>query len=349
MKKRFSLSTTLTLLILNSSAQAIDISAIEAAASKEGKLYSTGMPDSWANWVGTWTDLETKFNINHQDTDLNSAQSIAKMEAEGKNATADIADVGHSFAPIAVKKGVTQPYKTSYWNDIPAWAKDEEGHVVLSYTGTIAFISNNELVPNPPKTWKAMLDGDYKISLGAVGASATANSGILAAAIALGGSEKNIKPALEFFAALAKQGRLAFNDPGVANLEKGEVELAILFDFNALNYRHQIDANRFTVTIPQDGSLTTGFSTIINKHAQNPNAAKLAREYILSDAGQINLAEGFARPIRSNVKLPARIAARLLPNEQYKSARPLTDFAAWDRTSRKLARQWNQYVLIHQQ
>ena len=29
---------------------------------------------------------------------------------------------------------------------------------------------------------------------------------------------------------------------------------------------------------------------------KNPNAAKLAREYILSDAGQINLARGYAAP-----------------------------------------------------
>ena len=53
---------------------------------------------------------------------------------------------------------------------------------------------------------------------------------------------------------------------------------------------------------------------------QNPNAAKLAREYILSDAGQINLARGYARPIRSNVTLPDDVKAKLLPAEQYANA-----------------------------
>ena len=31
----------------------------------------------------------------------------------------------------------------------------------------------------------------------------------------------------------------------VANPEKGEVEVAVMWDFNALNYRDQIDAKRF--------------------------------------------------------------------------------------------------------
>ena len=52
--------------------------------------------------------------------------------------------------------------------------------------------------------------------------------------------------------------------------------------------------------------MISGYSTIINKWAKNPNAAKLTREYILSDAGQINLAKGHARPIRAeHIDLPA--------------------------------------------
>jgi putative spermidine/putrescine transport system substrate-binding protein len=68
----------------------------------------------------------------------------------------------------------------------------------------------------------------------------------------------------------------------------------VLWDFNALNYRDQIDPKKFDAVIPSDGSVIAGYTTIINKWAKNPNAAKLAREYILSDAGQINLARGYA-------------------------------------------------------
>ncbi|EKO3465458.1 extracellular solute-binding protein [Vibrio fluvialis] len=326
-----------------------DIQSLIDAAKKEGAVYSVGMPGSWANWKDTWNDLNTHYGLNHQDTDMSSAQEIAKFEAEKKNATADIGDVGFAFARVAVKKGVTQPYKPTTWSDIPNWAKDKDGHWALAYTGTIAFITNNNLVKQAPTSWADLLNGQYKVTVGDVGVAAQANNAVLAAAFANGGDESNLKPALDFFSKLAKKGRLSFTDPSLANLEKGEVEVAIMWDFNALNYRDQIDRSRFTVTIPQDGSVISGYTTIINKYAKNPNAAKLAREYIFSDQGQINLAQGYARPIRSNIELPESIRAKLLSNDQYQNVHPVTDFNAWEKSARKLPRQWQENVLIHQQ
>ncbi|EPR7547888.1 ABC transporter substrate-binding protein [Vibrio fluvialis] len=326
-----------------------DIQSLIDAAKKEGAVYSVGMPGSWANWKDTWNDLNTHYGLNHQDTDMSSAQEIAKFEAEKKNATADIGDVGFAFARVAVKKGVTQPYKPTTWSDIPNWAKDKDGHWALAYTGTIAFITNNNLVKQAPTSWADLLNGQYKVTVGDVGVAAQANNAVLAAAFANGGDESNLKPALDFFSKLAKKGRLSFTDPSLANLEKGEVEVAIMWDFNALNYRDQIDRSRFTVTIPQDGSVISGYTTIINKYAKNPNAAKLAREYIFSDQGQINLAQGYARPIRSNIELPESIKAKLLSNDQYQNVHPVTDFNAWEKSARQLPRQWQENVLIHQQ
>ncbi|MFP3374111.1 ABC transporter substrate-binding protein, partial [Pseudomonas sp. SIMBA_068] len=84
-----------------------------------------------------------------------------------------------------------------------------------------------------------------------------------------------------------------------------------------------IDKNRYEVVIPSDGSVTSGYTTVINKYAKHPNAAKLTREYIFSDQGQINLAKGYARPIRAeHLTLPADVQARLLPQSEYKNARP---------------------------
>lgn len=318
------------------------------AAKAEGKVWSLAMPDAWANWKETWSDLKTLYGIDHVDTDMSSAQEIAKFDAEKKNASGDIGDIGQAFAELAVKKGVTVPYKPQTWDSIPDWAKDKDGHWALAYTGTIAFMTNNKLVKNPPKSWQDILKGDYKITVGDVGIAAQANSAVLAAAYALGGSEKNLKPAIDFFAKLAEQGRLLFTDPSLAYLEKGEVEVALLWDFNALNYRDQIDPSKFTVSIPSDGSITSGYTTIINKYAQHPNAAKLAREFIFSDKGQINLARGYARPIRSDVVLPDDVKAKLLPAEQYKNAHPIKDFAAWEKSSQRLPRMWQENVLIHQ-
>lgn len=327
-----------------------NVAELIKAAKKEGQIYSVGMPDSWANWQGTWQDLSHQYGIKHQDTDMSSAQEIAKFAAEKNKATADIGDVGASFGPIAVQKEVTQAYKPTTWQQIPDWAKDKDGHWALAYTGTIAFMINNELVQDAPKRWDDLLRGKYRVTVGDVGIAAQANNALLAAAYARGGDENNLQPAVDFFAQLAKQKRLSINNPTLANIEKGEVEVAILWDFNALNYRDQINRDRFTVVIPTDGSVISGYTTIINKYAQHPNAAKLAREFIFSDQGQINLAAGYARPIRAeHINLPAEIKAKLLSDEQYKNAKPITDFVGWEKSSRQLPKMWQQQVLIHLQ
>jgi putative spermidine/putrescine transport system substrate-binding protein len=122
----------------------------------------------------------------------------------------------------------------------------------------------------------------------------------------------------------------------------------VVWDFNGLSYRDQIDPSRFEVLIPSDGSVISGYSTIINKYAKNPNAAKLAREYIFSDAGQINLAKGNARPIRAeHLTLPAEVQAKLLPNAQYAKVQPIKDAAAWEATSKALPQQWQENVIIN--
>ncbi|MBI3904347.1 MULTISPECIES: ABC transporter substrate-binding protein [unclassified Pseudomonas] len=324
-----------------------ELDALVAAAKKEGAVNSLGMPDNWANWKDTWAQITQTYGLVHQDTDMSSGQEIAKFEAEKSNASGDIGDVGQSFGPIAVRKGVTQAYKPTTWDEIPAWAKDADGHWMVAYSGTISFISNNKLVKNPPKNWGDLLKGNYKVTVGEVGVSAQANSALLAAAIANGGNEKNLQPAYQLFAELAKQGRLSMTDANIANMEKGEVEVALLWDFTSLSYRDKIDPSQFTVSIPTDGSVSAGYSTLINKYAQHPNAAKLAREYIFSDAGQINLARGYARPIRNNVVLPQDVKDKMLSAEQYRNAKPIQDFAAWETTTKAIPRQWQEQVMIY--
>ncbi|MEC5342440.1 ABC transporter substrate-binding protein [Brenneria populi] len=351
MKRLFATVFTLTgaMALAGQSALAADanLAALEQAARQEGQVNSVGMPDSWANWKGTWSDLAEKYGLKHSDTDMSSAQEIAKFKAEKSNASADIGDVGASFGPIAVEQGVTQPYKTTTWAQVPDWAKDKDGHWALAYTGSIAFIVNKDVVKNVPHSWADLLNGDYRVSIGDVSTAAQAVNGVLAATYAQGGDEKNLKPGLAFFRKLAESGRLGLNNPTIANLEKGEIEVGIVWDFNGLNYRDQIDARRFEVLIPSDGTITSGYTTIINKYAKHPNAAKLAREYIFSDAGQINLARGYARPIRvENLILPDDVKAKLLPVEQYKNAHPIADPQAWEKSAKLLPRLWQENVII---
>ena len=288
--KRLCASVLTSAIVLSSQmswAADTDLAALEQAAKKKAK--STASACRTAGPTGkARQDLLSKYGLKHVDTDMSSAQEIAKFDAEKNNATADIGDVGAAFGPVAVQKGVTQPYKPSTRDQVPDWAKDKDGHWALAYTGTIAFIINKQQVKDIPHSWADLLKGSYQVTIGDVGTASQAASGVLAATYAMGGNEKNLKPGTEFFGKLAKAGRLSLSNPVIASLEKGEVQVGVVWDFNGLNYRDQIDKTRFEVLIPSDGSITSGYTTIINKYAKHPNAAKLAREYIFSDAGQIN-------------------------------------------------------------
>lgn len=221
----------------------LTLDQIVAEAKKEGRVDSVGMPDSWANWVETWTELKDVYGLEHTDTDMSSAEELAVFESEKSNATKDIGDVGQSFCPVAVEKGLTLPYKTSYWADIPDWAKDEEGHWIIGYYGTIAIISNSDLVSVAPKSFADILAGDYKVSVGDVTKASQAQNAVLAAAVAMGGSESNIQPGIDFFRQLAEQGRLDKGEMSLARIEKGEIAVAFLWDYNALGYREQFVTN----------------------------------------------------------------------------------------------------------
>lgn len=322
----------------------IDVTTLEKAARTEGQVNSVGMPDNWANWKATWQQLTNQYAIKHTDTDMSSGEEIAKFANEGANATADIGDVGFEFGPVAMARGVTLPYKPSTWNQIPDWAKEKDGNWAIAYTGTIAFLISSD-VANPPTSWADLLKGHYKVSLNNVGSAAQSNAAVLAAAIANGGSETNLRPGVEFFAKLAKQGRLLANSATPATMEKGEIQVTAMWDFNALNYRDAVGRSKFNVVIPTDGSVTSGYTTIINKYSPHPNAAKFAREYIFSDAGQINLAQGYARPIRfDHLTLPAEVKSKLLPSDAYRAARPINAQQWNTHAAMALSQQWHELV-----
>jgi putative spermidine/putrescine transport system substrate-binding protein len=333
----------LGLAINAASAAEQSLAELETQAKAEGQLVSVGMPDDWANWGGLWKAIQAKYGITHTDTDMSSAEELAKFEAEKANASADIGEIGLEFGPIAVKRGLSVAYKPTTWDKIPAWAKDKDGQWALGYTGTIAFLISKD-VKNPPKSFADLLNGDYKVSVGEVGKAAQSNAAVLAAAVAQGGSEENLRPAIDLFAKLAAQKRLLPINVNVALMEKGEVQVGIVWDFNALSWRDTVGHDKWDVVIPADGSVTSGYTTVINPYAKHPALAKLTREYAFSDEGQIAFANGYARPIRiDQITLPAETAAKVLPAAQYAKARPI-QAELWTNAAKGLAKLWQEEV-----
>ena len=126
------------------------------------------MPDDWANWDDTWAGLKEKYGLEHTDVDLSSAEELSMFEAEKNNATKDIGDVGETYGAVAEDQGLTLKYKTSYWDEIPDWAKDDDGDWVVAYYGTMGIITNKKLVSDAPTSFADLLEGDYMVSVGDV-------------------------------------------------------------------------------------------------------------------------------------------------------------------------------------
>ncbi|HVZ02131.1 MAG TPA: extracellular solute-binding protein [Dongiaceae bacterium] len=324
-------------------AKAGSLEDLAAEARAGGTVTSVGMPDDWANWGEIWKGVTAKYGVTHTDTDMSSAEQLAKFEAEKANASVDIGEIGIEFSPVAIKRGLSVPYKTTNWDQIPAWAHDKDGHWAVGYTGTIALVIRKD-VKNPPKSFADLLNGDYKVSVGEVGKAAQANAAVLAAAVALGGGEQDLEPAMQFFAKLAQQKRLLPINVNAALMEKGEVEVGVIWDFNALAYRDKVGKDKWDVVIPSDGSITSGYSTVINPYSKHQAIAKLVREYAFSEAGQIAYAKGYARPILiDQLKLPEDVAAKLLPSAQYAKARPI-NAAIWPDAAKQLTKMWHEEV-----
>lgn len=309
-------------------------------AKREGALNSVGMPSEWANWKGVWSDLEILYQIDHRDTDMGSAEELSAF----RKGTADIGDVSREYAKIAEAQKLTRKYKTPYWNEVPVWAKDDDGDWIVTYTGTLAFMVNGAVAKEMPATWKAVLKADYKVALDDPVTYTTGQYAVYAAAIAMGGSAKNLQPGIDFFKALAKRGRLVTNCITCADFLKSGAGVQPKWDFIALGFRDQAAALKrpvgISACIPGDGSVTVGYATIINADARHSYAAMAAQEYILSDAGQLDLARGYATPIRP-VKLPQELLSKRIPSNQYTQAMVKSALTYTPKIAQTIAEKWS--------
>jgi len=321
------------------------IAALETAAKAGGALNSYGMPDDWTNFGAIWGVFTAKYGLTHTDTDMSSAEEIQKFDAEKNNTVADIGDIGIQFGPVAITAGVAECYKPTAADKVPDWAQDPNGCWTAWYQGSIVYAVNTKVVPNPPTSWADLLKPEYK---GKVAMSDPRTTGqgamaFMAANLAMGGDESNLQPGLDYFKKLDEAGNFVATAPTSAAIEKGEAGIAILWDYNALPVRDTLaaasPATPITVVVPSDGTVSAPYVALINKYAKHLDAAKLMLEYVLSPEGQILQSQKYARPIRTDVQLPADIAAKF--PKGYEAIKPIKDWVKLADSIKTLANEWN--------
>jgi putative spermidine/putrescine transport system substrate-binding protein len=330
-------------------ADASDMDALIAGAQAENKIVSYGMPDYWANLGEMWETFMAKYNIaEHEDADLSSAQEIAKFLAEAENPIADIGDIGIQFAPTAIQLGVLAPFKNDTWDLIPDWAKHPDGLWAVQYYGNLVFLVNTDLVEPIPASFADLLKPEYvdSVSISDPRGAAQGNFTVFAAAFANGGDESDVQPGLDYFKSLVEAGNLRATPPDLAQFQKGETVIGILWDYLALEYRDQLaDQVNLEIVVPEDASIAGPYASIINKWAPHPNAARLMRNYILSPEGQVLYAKGYATPILPDIEIPEDVVAKRPPAEAFESVRAIEDWNLGFIAFQQIADEWAPYVM----
>ncbi len=334
----------------------IDMQTLMTQAKSEGQLQAIGIPPEWADYKDILAGYTSHYGVTVQykvEAEYSSAQELVVFKNSKTHAHGDIGDVGFKFGPVAVQQGLVTPYKHAHWNDIDASLKDADGNWCTEYYGAQAFVINTDIVKNPPASFADLLNNSYKNMVGIDGDPRQANDAFIAvysAALAHGGSLDNIQPGVDFFAKLKQKGNFTVARSSVANVAKGEVAIAVMWDYLGLGFRDQLAGKpNLSVVIPSDGSLAGPYVSIVNKTAPNPYAARLWMEYIFSDEGQLFYLRGYAHPARyqtlvSQNKVPADLAAKLPPASQYTNVK-FPSLAQLNAASTIVTNNWGSQVL----
>jgi putative spermidine/putrescine transport system substrate-binding protein len=334
----------------------IDMQTLISNAKKEGGLQAVGIPPEWADYADILASYASKYvPIDYKaDAELSSAEEVEVFTKSKNHPYGDVADVGFKWGPVVIQQKLVSPYKHSYWADIPADLKDPAGNWCTEYWGAQAFVVNTDLVKNPPTSFKELLSNSYSNMVGIDGDPRQATDALYAvysAALAQSGSTDDIQPGIDFFAKLKAKGNFTPARANEANIVKGEVAIAVIWDYLGLGYRDKYENSspHLKVIIPSDGSLAGPYISIVNKTAPHPFAARLWIEYLFSDEGQLFYLKGYAHPARYQKladagKVPAALAAKLPPPSEYKTVQFVSDINKLTAASTTLTQNWASQV-----
>jgi putative spermidine/putrescine transport system substrate-binding protein len=96
------------------------------------------------------------------------------------------------------------------------------------------------------------------------------------------------------------------------------------YDFNAYRAKYKDKAN-VEFVIPSEGTVVVPYVMGLVNKGPNPESAKKALDFILSNEGQAVWANAYLRPVRAGA-MPKDVQARFLPASEYARAKTI-DYA----------------------
>jgi len=281
------------------------MTALIAAAKKEGHLNVIALPTNWANYGAIMKGFTKKYHIkiNSANPEGSSAQEVTALQVDkGRSSAPDVIDVGTNYAITAQSSGLLTPYKVSTWNQIPSGLKQPKGYWFDDYGGYVAIGCDSTAVPTCPTSFTQLATLAVKGSKYTVGlndsptASASALAGVIAAAIASGGSIGNVAPGVTYFANLNTAGTFVPGKSSLSTVQNHTTNIVIWWDYLQAG-AISAAVTGWKIAVPTDAALGEYYSQAIAKAAPDPAAARLWEEYLYSVAGQNGWLAGLARPV----------------------------------------------------
>ena len=280
-------------------------------------------PPEWADWASMLKAIKADLGYEIPFDNKNSGQTLAQLLAEKSNPVADIAYYGVNFGMKAKATDVVEPYKPKGWDDVPADLKDVDGTWTTIHSGALGlFVNKDALGGKPvPVCWKDLLKSDYKGMVGYLDPSSAAVGyvGAVAVNIALGGSDSDMSPAVNFFKELHKNQPIVPKQTSYARVVSDEIPILFDYDFNAYRAKYTEKGN-FEFVIPCEGTVIFPYVVSLVKNAPDKDKAKKVLDYLLSDKGQAIWTNAYLRPARP-IELPAAVKAKFLPDSDYARAK----------------------------
>jgi putative spermidine/putrescine transport system substrate-binding protein len=295
------------------------MTALVAAAQKEGTLNVIALPPTWANYGAILSAFTTKYGIkiNSANPTGTSQQEVDAVKTENGTAKApDVLDIGMAVA--LPNTNLFAPYEVSTWSSIPTaqkapngvWVQDYGGYMAVGYSSKFGTITSlNDLLG--PK---------FKNAVALNGNPTSANAGlngVMMANLAEGGTASNIADGVSFFSKLKAAGNFSPVSATGATIKAGTTP--VVFNWDYLNLPSYVGVSNWKVFIPSNVALGGYYAQAINKNAPHPAAARLWEEFLYSQAasgGQNLWLEGGARPVEqaamtSNASINTAAAAKL--------------------------------------
>ncbi len=271
-------------------------------------IYSAdGLHDGNTSWYGEQFAAFTKATgIKVQYIEDGSGGVVARVSKEKTNPQADVLVTLPPFIQRAAAAGLLQPYTPAGADALPAGSKDPKGLYVALVNNYLSFIYNSATLPEPPKTFSALLAPKFKDKLqySTPGQAGDGTAVMLQVIHAFGSKDA----AFDFFKKLQANNRGPSASTGklTALVNKGELwvangDLQMNIDQMKGNPNIRIffpagpNGERSTLALPYFAGIVAGAP-----HADN---GKKLLDWLLSKPAQETVADvALGLPVRTDVK-----------------------------------------------